>query len=834
MLGPEGANSESAPDTADLIARSNLGAIFETGDVGGRPYIAAELVQDVSAPATPGSFDRLPPERAANQLGPFRLVRKLGQGGMAAVYLGVEPTGKRQVAIKVLPKQAGEGDDSDLRRFSREAAAAIRLVHPNLVRGVSLGEDRGRTYYVMEYLEGETLDERLKREGRIPWAQALELVAPIAEALAYAHGRGLVHRDVKPSNILITKAGTPKLLDLGISKNVAASSPSFRTESGVVLGTPYYISPEQARAEEKIDGRADLYSLGATLYHLVTGRVPFQAPTPLEILAQHLNAEPPDPRLGAPDLPEGVVLLLQRMLRKSPLERHRDGAELAADLKRVRRGKRPGADRLPRRAGLWIGAAAVAAVLAFLLIDRMGEEPPRPPAPGAPVVDKATRTINLLKDVDPARHAVAGSWSRTKDGLVCARSPFGRIGFAYEPPEEYDYLVEFTRHEGRSSVAQFCGAGRSGFAWEMGVFGNIAHGFFARSDPPGATVPPTPQRDALSDGRRYRSLVQVRKGGCKAFLDDQLRLEWTTDFSTLRGNPAWALGFEKELGLGADESAVVFHRAEVREISGAGRTRPRTSGPPSGMKSRADLPEVYGMPPGFQDEGLIARWSFDERGGPVVFDSSGSGHHGVLVGYPPEPFRSKFAPPVRFPNPGSNVFDLKLLQHVEVPDHPSLNVTGSFSVSAWVRPTLQGQAQNCVLEKFDWTGEAASGGFSFRINKNGHVSFYLHQGKLGGICTAPRSIVLGTWSHVAGVYDAAERTVRIYVNGKLDPSAGLPEARSVSPPIPAKEHLRIGCDYAENGFNGYIDDVRLYGRALSAAEVWRLTEGHERTRSGGK
>jgi serine/threonine-protein kinase len=279
-------------------------------------------------------------QAGVQQLGPYKLMKKLGEGGMGAVYLALDPSGQRHVAVKVLPRHLGTNAEF-VKRFKREAEAATKLKHANIIGAFAAGEDLGYHFYVMEYCEGKPLDSILAVEKRLPVAQALSITLQAARGLKYAHDSGIIHRDVKPSNIIMTVDGTAKILDLGLSKNLEESTVSFKTVTGAVLGTPHYISPEQAQGEKNVDGRTDIYSLGATLYHLVTGQVPFDGATALEILSKHVNTVLPNPQDLREDIPDNAVHVLLRMMAKEPRDRYPDCAQLIADLEEVTSGRTP-------------------------------------------------------------------------------------------------------------------------------------------------------------------------------------------------------------------------------------------------------------------------------------------------------------------------------------------------------------------------------------------------------------------------------------------------------------------------------------------------------------
>jgi serine/threonine protein kinase len=280
----------------------------------------------------------------AKRLGPYRVLKKLGEGGMGAVYLAEGAETGEQVALKVLPRVASKDQDA-VRRFLREVESARRLEHPYIVRAGAAGEDKGFHFYVMEYVEGETLGARLKREGFLLPREATGLVLQVARGLGYAHGLGFIHRDIKPDNVIVTREGVAKILDMGLSKNIDEAQ-TFRTVTGVSLGTPHYIAPEQARGDKGVDGRADIYSLGATYYHLVTGETPFHGTTAIELISQHLHKQIPDPRDVRDGIPDGVVHIIRRMMAKEPHDRYRDCGALITDLDLVLGGEHPSSQSL--------------------------------------------------------------------------------------------------------------------------------------------------------------------------------------------------------------------------------------------------------------------------------------------------------------------------------------------------------------------------------------------------------------------------------------------------------------------------------------------------------
>ncbi len=261
----------------------------------------------------------------------YEMIRLLGRGGMGAVYLARERALDRLVAIKVLRPEA-TGAES-IERFRREARTAAQLSHPNIVPLYSFGEAEGTMYFVMGFVQGESLSARLRRRGRMEPGEARELLAQLAGALHYAHSHRVVHRDIKPDNILIDdESNRPLLTDFGVAKSAAAGQ--TLTELGTTLGTPYYMSPEQAAGERKIDGRSDLYSLGVVAYEMLAGRRPFEGENARDVMSQHLVKEPTPLKLLAPAAPDALAEIVSQLLAKEPPRRVPDGRSLEQALRR--------------------------------------------------------------------------------------------------------------------------------------------------------------------------------------------------------------------------------------------------------------------------------------------------------------------------------------------------------------------------------------------------------------------------------------------------------------------------------------------------------------------
>jgi serine/threonine-protein kinase len=259
--------------------------------------------------------------------GRYRLEAKLGSGGMSTVYLARDETLDRAVAVKVMHREMSEQADQ-LERFRQEARAVAKLSHPNVVAVIDAGEDGGHPYIVFEYVEGETLKQRINRIGALDPQEALAYAIEIARGLSVAHARNMVHRDIKPQNVLIDSEGRAKLTDFGISRQLEQDG---MTATGRVLGTTDYVAPEQAMGHP-VDPRSDIYSLGVVLYEMLIGQVPFHADSQVGVAMKHVNEELPDVQARRPEVSAAAALVVERATAKEPAERYQDVSEMIDDL----------------------------------------------------------------------------------------------------------------------------------------------------------------------------------------------------------------------------------------------------------------------------------------------------------------------------------------------------------------------------------------------------------------------------------------------------------------------------------------------------------------------
>ncbi len=276
------------------------------------------------APAKPGE----------RMLGKYSVGRKLGEGATATVYEATAADGTK-VALKVLNDESAR-DQEFLARFKREAELAQKVQHPHIVGVRGFGFDQGKFFLAMELVEGHSLEEEIERKRRIPWRDAARWVLEVAEALQAAADRGIIHRDIKPANILLASGSIAKLADLGFGKQIEGSGAWEQlTLTGVAMGSPAYMPPEQVLDAKQADHSSDCYSLGATFYHAVTGRLPFNGRSSQEVMEMVLRSDPPPPLSHVPDLPSGIDACIRWIMSKNKTRRPQSANELARELRAV-------------------------------------------------------------------------------------------------------------------------------------------------------------------------------------------------------------------------------------------------------------------------------------------------------------------------------------------------------------------------------------------------------------------------------------------------------------------------------------------------------------------
>lgn len=319
-----------------------LNELSEQGEADERQRSLADVMVE-SGIVTRRQIERLRPrveeQRAGQQIPGFQIIDRLGAGAMATVYKARQLSLDRLVAVKILPLKHTKNPQF-VERFYAEGRAAAKLNHPNIVQAIDVGKAGEFHYFVMEYVEGKTVFDVLTEKGRYEEKEALRVMIQVAKALEHAHQAGFIHRDVKPKNIMITKDGTAKLADMGLARAVSDRE-AAEQEAGKAFGTPYYISPEQIRGEVDVDFRADIYSFGATFYHMVTGQVPFDAPSPSAVMHKHLKAKLAPPDHVNPNLTSGLGEVIEVCMAKDREKRYATTSDLLEDLQAVASGEAP-------------------------------------------------------------------------------------------------------------------------------------------------------------------------------------------------------------------------------------------------------------------------------------------------------------------------------------------------------------------------------------------------------------------------------------------------------------------------------------------------------------
>lgn len=353
-------------------------------------------------------------------LGNYRIVERIGRGGMATVYKAYQPALERYVAVKVIHEPLAADDEMFLKRFQREAKAVAALRHPDIVQVFDFGTQDDVSYMVMEYLEGTTLKAELnvlaEKGQTMPLEEVQRIFRAVASALEHAHRQGMVHRDIKPANVMLTTRGDVILTDFGIAKIVGGTQ---YTATGAVTGTPAYMSPEQGQGERG-DERSDIYALGVVLYEMVTGRVPYDADTPLAVILKHISAPLPLPRQLNPAVPEAVEQVILKALAKAPDDRYQTVAQMTGALEAALAGEavsvreRPPEVAVtpsapPRRAVPWmpIGLGLLAAAVAIVAVGGIALLAPRRPTPTPALPPTVTVSVMLPTATETATPTAA-------------------------------------------------------------------------------------------------------------------------------------------------------------------------------------------------------------------------------------------------------------------------------------------------------------------------------------------------------------------------------------------------------------------------------------------
>jgi tRNA A-37 threonylcarbamoyl transferase component Bud32 len=575
--------------------------------------------------ATPADFGTVP---AA--MGKYRLIREAGRGAMARVYEALDIELERKVALKMVlvsPNAHPEEAALDEQRFLREARVMANLPkHPQIVGVYDAGVVDGRRFLAMEWVEGVSM-EKWCNKGTTSIGRPTALLRDVALAVHFAHEQGVIHRDLKPANILVDGDNRPHVMDFGLAKLVGQSVKASYTEGGLAVGTPAYMSPEQASGVKTVDRRTDVYSLGVMLYEILTGRLPFVGASPMEVMVKTSKdpVVPPSKVTTAQINPvhfktlEAVCL---RALEKDPEARYSTAEEFADDLTRWLRGQdfRVANPRQRRRvvgivAALLLAAAAGVVAARFkpwrpstepelARADRlMGDGKPeealvvysrvldlekdnpraeagrqaalqkirqKPVAPPPVPVDPWKSALRLVPTVDLQKDVVSGKWVWEEDALTTPEGRPARIQFPYQPPDEYDVRVTLVRQKSNYCIDLVLT--KSGQPFTLVVERNGIFGF-ERIRGADFSQNTTVRRldHPLLPGQAYTVRVEVRETGVKAWCDDDPVSELKT-YAGVTMNPDWALPDPFALGIGAWSGGATIRSVEVREVTGKGRS----------------------------------------------------------------------------------------------------------------------------------------------------------------------------------------------------------------------------------------------------------------------
>jgi predicted Ser/Thr protein kinase len=561
---------DAEAELSRLGGKASLGDLLvELGHLAAKAL--ASLREELGhAPPGPGPADPdpFPPDR---HFGKYQLVREVGRGAMGVVYQAIDAALGRNVALKVMrhrpaadPKVAAVEES----QFAREAQLPARLdKHPNLVTVYEAGAHEGRRFIAMEFIEGRPMSD-WRVEAGPPLRTEVRLLRDVALAVHHAHEGGILHRDLKPRNVLVDAKGRACVSDFGMAKALGGDYHGSSTSAGTVVGTPSYMSPEQAQGLRTLDRRADVYALGAMLYEVLTGRPPFPGDASIVALMKVVQ-EPVVPpsrasaSWAASTEDKSIEAVCMRALAKKPDDRYATARDFA-DALSAWLGERPAAKAASAPLPLaWILVAAgiaVAALAGLALLRSPGVTSPPPPSLG----------IDLLPLVDPARDGVSGTWKVERGRLSCGTAPQSRIEIPYRPPEEYDLRVTFVRLEGTGEVDVVLSQGGRAFLWSMGAQADRFFGFAEIGGLQAHENDSSVRRTrCLENGRPHELVLHVRKDAVRAWLDGILITEAKREGLDLQGerrprDPGL-------LGLAAGSSPAEFRRVEILEVSGRGR-----------------------------------------------------------------------------------------------------------------------------------------------------------------------------------------------------------------------------------------------------------------------
>lgn len=507
-------------------------------------------------PVTEEVDDTTPDALATAEVGEYVLMERIGVGGMGRVYKARHRRMDRIVALKILPEGAGDSALS-LERFQQEVRAAAKLHHPNIVTAYDAGEVNGRPFLVMEYVEGCDLARHLQAHGPLGVREGVGVVLQVALALAYAHGQGIVHGDIKPANLLLTAVGDVKVLDLGLAGYQA-------THTGEPAGTVDYLPPERMISSSPIDARSDIYSLGCTLFTLLTGRPLFPGRTAVEKMLAHREGRVPSLGQERADVPSTLEAVFRRMVARDPADRWQSMEQVVEALKQ--------AQRLHRPRWFWGVAAVVLAVVLMGSVGYLAVQGVRQRAvtEGSQVEqDKEEAgkadSIDLLKIVNPEKHTHKGRWELQSGDLVSSEDEQAIVEIPCLVPEEYTLKLQVVRQEGGDAfgIGLVVGGRRCLVVLDAFPKGGHVCGLEMIDGKHCAINETTRRGPVFQNGKASEVLCSVRRGGVLVAVDGITVIDWTGSAERLSLSDYWMTPTDRTLFVGSQYSAYRINKMEL-------------------------------------------------------------------------------------------------------------------------------------------------------------------------------------------------------------------------------------------------------------------------------
>ncbi len=547
----------------------------------------------------------------------YEIVKRLGIGGMGVVYQAQHRLMGRMVALKVINNRLLQNSQM-VERFRLEIKAAARLSHRNIVTAFDAEQAGDVHFFVMEFVEGTDLSSIVSRRGQLSVTHASNYILQAARGLQHAHEQGMVHRDIKPQNLMRTPKGVIKVLDFGLARLAGPqdeeNSLTGITAEGITLGTPDYIAPEQARDSRQADIRSDIYSLGCTFYYFLSGRVPFPTGTVMEKVIAHCESVPHSIKQIRKDLPDSIVNVVEKMMAKNPADRFQTPKEVVDALKPFATKQQ---SQEAQTASIIIQEEGTLEDEDFQLYLKPGHQATSEPAPDT-IVNKAdqrlknksqkrmlqrplvlfaglfgiialissvvffsgnndtdnpgntqqteTGWIDLTQQVNLVENVAAGEWQQNGDELHVEAVEWARLALPYSPPAEYDFEVQFTRQSGSQSIAIFFVHGTGQASFELDAWNNHLAGIQRINNQDLRSNSTRVPNQPLQNNQLYTALIKVRRDSVETFLNDERLHLHESDGTDLTLSPNWSLGDTTTLGLGAYNSQTIFHRVRVRPV----------------------------------------------------------------------------------------------------------------------------------------------------------------------------------------------------------------------------------------------------------------------------